>query len=65
MALSATYHNVVLNIIEFDVFIKDKFLVYVILLPLPNHVNYVYHVLPLPIKIKDTNERFTFILPEH
>ena len=26
-------------------------------------MNYVYHVLPLPIKIKNTYTRFTFILP--
>jgi hypothetical protein len=25
----------------------------------------MYHVLPLPIKIKDTNTRFNFIVPEH
>ena len=34
-------------------------------LPLTNHVRYnVYHVLPLPIPIKNTDTRFTFILPE-
>lgn len=63
--LSATYQNLIVNIIEFDVFIKDKFLVYVIRLPLTNHVNYnVYRILPLPIKIRDTNTKFTFILPD-
>jgi hypothetical protein len=62
--LSATYQNLVLNIIDFDVFISDNFLVCVIHLPLINHVNYVYHVLPLLIKIKNTDTRFTFILPE-
>ena len=31
-----------------------------------NHVRYnVYHVLPLPIRIKDADTRFTFILLEH
>jgi hypothetical protein len=46
-------------------FIKDNILVYVIRLPLTDHVNYdVYHVLPLPIKIKNTDTRFTFSLPE-
>jgi hypothetical protein len=30
-----------------------------------DHVNYnAYHVLPVPIKIKNTDTRFTFILPE-
>jgi hypothetical protein len=39
--------------------------VYVIRLLLTNHVIYnVYHVLPLPIKIMDTNTRFTIIRPE-
>jgi hypothetical protein len=63
--LSATYQNLFVNIIDFDVFIKDNFLVYVIRLPLTGNVNYnVCHVLPLPIKIKNTDNRFTFILPE-
>jgi ribosomal protein L10 len=63
--LSATYQNLIVNIIDLDVFIKSNFLVYVIHLPLTNHVNYnLYHVLPLPIKIKDTITRFTFIIPE-
>jgi hypothetical protein len=63
--LSATYQNLIVNIIDFDVFIKDQFLVYVIRLPLTDHVNYnVYHVLPLPIKIKNAETSFTVILPE-
>jgi hypothetical protein len=46
--LSATYQNLVLRLIEFDLFIKSNFLVYAIRLPLINHVVYnVYHVLPL------------------
>jgi hypothetical protein len=63
--LSATYQNLIVNIIDLDIFIRDNFLVYVIRLPLTDHVNYnVSHVLPLPIKIKNTDTRFTFILPE-
>jgi len=62
--MSATYQNLIVNIIDFDVFIRDNFLVYVIRLPLMDHVNYkMYYVLPLSIKIKNTNTRFTFILP--
>lgn len=63
--LSATYQNLIANIMDLDVFIKDNFLVYVIRLPLTNRVNYnLYHVLPLPIKIKNTDNKFTFIVPE-
>lgn len=61
--LSATFQNLVINMIDLDVFIRNNFLVYVIHLSLTNYVNYnVYHVLPLLIKGNDT--RFTFILPE-
>ena len=63
--LGATYQNLVLNIIDFDVFIRINFLVYVIRLPLTNRVIYVYHILPLPIKIKNTDKKFTFIIHEH
>jgi hypothetical protein len=50
---------------DLDVFIKDSFLVYVIRLPLTNHVNCnLYHVLLLPVKIKNTDNKFTFIVPE-
>jgi hypothetical protein len=63
--LSAIHQNLIVNIVDLDVFIKDNFFVYVIRLPLTNHVRYnVYHFLLLPIRIKDTDTRFTFILPE-
>jgi len=63
--LSATYQSLIVNMADLDVFIRSNFLVYVIRLPLTNHINYnLYHVLPLPIKIKGTDTRFTFILPE-
>ena len=59
--LSATYQNLVLRIIEFDVFFKGNFLVYVIRLPLTNHVKYnVYNVLPLPIRTKDTDKIYIY-----
>ena len=64
--LSAAHQNLIVNIIDLDVFIRDNFLVYVIRLPLTTHVKYnVYHVLPLPIRIGNDGTRFTFILPEH
>jgi len=63
--LSATYQSLTVNMTDLDVFIRSNFLVYVIRLPLTNHINYnLYHVLHLPIKIKGTDTRFTFILPE-
>jgi hypothetical protein len=62
--LSATYQNLIVNIIDLDVFIRNNFLVYVIRLPLTNHVRYNVYVLPLPIRIDDTDTRFTFIRPE-
>ena len=63
--LSVAYQSLVLRIIDFDVFLRNSFLVYVIRLPLSNHVNYqIYHVLPLPIKIRNTTNKFIFILPE-
>jgi hypothetical protein len=63
--LSATYQHLIVNLVDLDVFLKDRFLVYVIRLPLTNHVTYnVYHVLPLPIKVRDTDSRFTFIIPD-
>ena len=46
-------------------FLKGLFLVYVIFLPLTNNVLYnLYHVLPIPVKIKGTDSKFTLIQPE-
>jgi len=63
---SATYQHLFLRIVSIDVFLNDHFLVYVIRLPLTNNVIYnLYHVLPLPIKIRRTDSKFIFIQPEH
>ena len=63
--LSAAYQHLVLRISEVDIFLKGNYFVYVIRIPLTNHVKYsVYHVSPLPIKIRNTDFKFTFILPE-
>jgi hypothetical protein len=64
--LSAAYHNLVLRICEDNVFLKRNYFVYIIRLPLTNPVKYsVYHGLPLPIKIKNPDFKFTFILHEY
>jgi hypothetical protein len=38
--LSATYQSLIVNMVDLDVFVKYNFLVYVIRLPLTNHINY-------------------------
>jgi hypothetical protein len=39
--------------------------VYIIRLPLTNNINYnLYHVLPLPIQVKNTESKFIFLSPE-
>jgi hypothetical protein len=63
---SAAYQHLLLRIISIDVFLKGNFLVYVIRLPLTSNVLYnLYHILPLPIKVKGTDFKFLFIQPEH
>ena len=65
LPLSAAYHHLVLRIIDLDVFFKGDFLVYIIRLPLTNSVNYnLYHVLPLPIQLRNTESKFIFLLPD-
>jgi len=62
---SATYQHLVLRIVTFDIFLKGKFLVYMIRLPLTNNVFFnLYHVLPLPIKVRGADSKFIFIQPE-
>ena len=65
LPLSAVYHNLFLRILDFDVFLKGYFHVYIIRLPLINSINYnLYHVLPLPIQVRNTESKFIFLLPE-
>jgi hypothetical protein len=65
LPLSAAYQPLILRIIDFDVFLKGNFLVYIIRLPLTSSINYnLYHVLPLPIQVKNTESKFIFLLPE-
>jgi len=65
LPLSAAYHHLVLRIVDFDVFLKRNFLVYIIHLPLTNSINYnLYHVLPLPIQVRNTESKFIFLFPE-
>ena len=64
--MRATYQHLVFRIVFIDVSLKGHFLVYVIHLPQTNNVFYnLYHVLPLPIKLKGTDSKFIFIQPEH
>ena len=54
LPFSAAYQHLVL-IIDFGVFLKGNFLVYIIRLPLTNSITYnLHHVLPLPIQVKNT-----------
>ena len=65
LPLSAAYHHLVLRIMDLDVYLKGNFLVYIIHLPLRNSINYnLYHVLPLPIQVRNTESEFIFLLPE-
>jgi hypothetical protein len=61
---SATYLSLLLRIVNIDVFLKGKFLVYIIRVPLTINMDFeLYHVLPLPIKIKGTDAKYIFIQP--
>jgi hypothetical protein len=43
--LSATYHHYVNRLVDIDVFLKDKFLVYIVHVPLTNHIRYeIFHI---------------------
>ena len=65
LPLSAAYHHLVLRIIDFDVFLKGNFLLCIIRLPLTNSINYnLYHVLPLPVQVRNTESKFIYLLPE-
>jgi hypothetical protein len=63
--MNATYQNLASRFVDSDVFLKGNYLVYVVCLPLTNHMTYnVYHVLPLPIKIKNADSKLMFTLLE-
>ena len=54
-----------LRIVNIDVFLGGQFLVHVIRLPLTNNMDFnLYHVSPLPIRIKGTDTKYIFIQPE-
>jgi hypothetical protein len=62
---SATYLNLLLRSENIDVFVKRKFLVYIFRIPLINNMDFnLYHVLPLPIRIKGTDNKYIFIQPK-
>lgn len=63
--LSVAYGSVLLKLIDYDVFLHDNVLGYVIRLPLTDNVKFnVYNVHPLPIATKDSVTTYTFILPD-
>lgn len=63
--LSVTYSSVLLKLMEYDVFLHNNVLGYVIRLPLTDNVKFnVYNVHPLPIATKDSVSTFVFIQPE-
>jgi hypothetical protein len=65
LPLSAAYHDLILSIIDIDVFLEGIILVYIICLPLINSIIYtLYHMLPLPIQVKNTESKFIFLLSE-
>ena len=46
-------------------FVRYFLVYYIIHLPLTNFKNYnLYHVLPLPIHVRNTESKFIFLLPE-
>jgi len=62
---SATYLNLLLRSENIDVFVKGKILVYIFRIPLTNNMDFnLYHVLPLPIRIKGTDNKYIFIQPK-
>ena len=63
--MSVAYSSALLNVIEFDVFINHNVLVYVIKVPLTDHIKFnVYQVFPFPIRTELNAFKFLFIQPE-
>jgi hypothetical protein len=63
--LSEVYTYQLINIVTVEVYIVDDKMVYVLKVPLTSHSVYdVYRILPFPIKVTDTKNKYTFIQPE-
>lgn len=63
--LSVTYSSVMLKLIDYDVFLHNNVLGYVIRLPLTDNIKFnVYNVHPLPIATKNSTSTYVFIQPE-
>jgi hypothetical protein len=63
--LNEVYSYQLINIVTVEVYILSDKLVCVLKVPLTSHNIYdVYRILPFPIKVTDTQDKYTFIQPE-
>jgi hypothetical protein len=65
VTLSAAKLYQLINIIGIEAYTVNMNLVYVVQVPLASHYSYhVHKILPFPIKVQGTSNKFTFIHPE-
>jgi hypothetical protein len=63
--LSKAYTYLLINIVTIETYIMGNNLVYIVKVPLVTHYIYdIYKVLPIPIRINGTKNKYTFIQPE-